>query len=685
MTDENIDLNVPDTATEVESKAAATDTEKKSDTKVLFKERYEIDFSKPLPHLNNNDATAFGVSDRIDSARKLFALICSNDTCPRLSVLPYLKSIEHPALMKLLDFGTIFFPQDKTHKMALIYAMPLGGKVFENGVCTINFKNNYDKFKQTLLNILELIDVMKSMHITHRAIRTDNLYFSDENKSEIILGDCAASFPAFHQPPVFETIESIYADKDARGNGNDKNDVYSAAVTALCLFLGHDLAINLSGPEILRQKIKKGSFSFFNALEKIPTEFFTVFRGLLQDVSSFRWGHTQVANVFDGKQVNLNSPASLERPKRALNIKGEKVYMPHDVVYTMQLYPDEAYSLIMQGKIADWAKNGLENEKLTAQIESIVKQEQASAGNKDLTIAKISILIDKLFPIRYKNITFFPDGVAKAVFSAVKAKKSIKEFIEIFSSDLIKLWYQDQEYLRTPSNFTEFRVYIMRQEIGYGIERIIYDLDADIPCISPLFEKEFVSSAPQVLKALDAAFDQTNIMAQPYDRMIVAFLRCKMGKKIDEFISGLNSNRNEVKASSILQLYAMMQTKFGPTKLVNLAHWLANFAKPMIQIYHNKKYQRYLEKELLKTYPAGKIYEIYNLLENEQTLEKDRNDFATVLNEVNLLNLEKSKISGNSAKLEESAKAAALKLASIFAVLAMTVSFAYNLIKWVLQ
>lgn len=158
-----------------------------------------------------------------------------------------------------------------------------------------------------------------------------------------------------------------------------------------------------------------------------------------------------------------------------------------------------------------------------------------------------------------------------------------------------------------------------------------------------------------------------------------------MGKKIDEFISGLNSNRNEVKASSILQLYAMMQTKFGPTKLVNLAHWLANFAKPMIQIYHNKKYQRYLEKELLKTYPAGKIYEIYNLLENEQTLEKDRNDFASVLNEVNLLNLEKSKISGNSAKLEESAKAAALKLASIFAVLAMIVSFAYNLIKWVLQ
>ena len=78
MTDENIDLNVPDTATEVESKAAATDTEKKSDTKVLFKERYEIDFSKPLPHLNNNDAIAFGVSDRIDSARKLFALICSN-------------------------------------------------------------------------------------------------------------------------------------------------------------------------------------------------------------------------------------------------------------------------------------------------------------------------------------------------------------------------------------------------------------------------------------------------------------------------------------------------------------------------------------------------------------------------------------------------------------------------------
>ena len=683
MSDDNIDL--ADDALSTSEVDNSSDTEDKSNNKVLFKERFEIDFSAPLPHLNSNGALAFLVSDRIDSARKLFALVCSNDTCPRLSVLPYLKSIEHPALMKLLEFGAVFVPNEKVHKMALIYAMPLGGKVFDNGVCSINFKNNYEKFKQILLNFLELIDILKSMNITHRAFRTDNLFFSDENKSEIVIGDCAASFPAFYQPPLFETIESLYADKSARGNGNDKNDIYSVAVTALCLFLGHDLLPNISSPEILRQKIKKGSFAFFNSIEKIPTDFANIFKGMLNDTPSSQWGHSQVANVFEGKQVAINSTSAIERPKRAININGEKVYMPHDVVYTLQMNPDEAYNLIMQGKIADWAKNGLENEKLALQIDNIVKQEKASAGNKYLTIARVSILIDKLFPIRYKDIIFFPDGIAKAVFHTIKAKKSIKDFIDIFSSDLIKLWYQDQEYLRAPSNFTEFRVYIMRQEIGYGIERIIYDLDADIPCISPLLGNGFVSNAPQILKALNASFDQTNIMAQPYDRMIIAFLRCKMGKKIDDFISGLNSNRNEVKAGAILQLYSMMQTKFGPTKLVNLAHWMVNFSKPMIQIYHNKKYQKYLEKELLKTYQSGKIYEILALLENEKILEKDRNDFALVLNEVNLLNLEKGKISGSSAKLEESAKASALKLASIVAVLTMIASFAFNLIRWVLQ
>ena len=677
------DEEIVNNNTESEQQVNVVQT-KSDNQKFLLKERFEIDFQRPLSWLDNNGAKAFAVTDRIDTSRRLFALICCSETSPRLSILPYLKSMENSSLMKLVEYGVVTFIPENAQKLALVYEEPLGGKVFDNGVCALSIKNAPDKFRSLALSFMGVVDAFKSMNITHRAIRTDNLYFKDLNKSEIVIGDCAAAFPAFFQPPAFEAIESLYADKIARGNGTDKNDVYSAAVTLACLVLGHDLFPNQSAPELLRQKIKKGSLALINSVEKIPAAFNNALKGMLSDTPSLRWNYSQLFSFFEGKQVSYGPTSAFERPKRALNINGEKVYMPLDVVYMLHSNIDEAYDLILSGKISDWVKNGLENENLATKIDMIVRQEKNSAGNKNLTVSRVAILIAPLLPIRFRDMTFFPDGIAKAAFVALKEKKVLKPFIEIFDSDIIKLWYQEQEHLRSPGNITEFRVYIVRTEIGYGIERIIYDFDNDLPCISPLFNDEIVIGAPQVLRALNAAFKKENISLPPYDRTIIAFLRCKLGKKIDNILSDLHSQREENRAAGILHLYTMLQNKFGPADLPNLVLWLVNFAKPLIRIYHNKKYQRYLEKELLKS-NSGKLYEIVNLLENEQALEKDRSDYAEVLNEANYLSLEKNKIENNSAKLDEDARASALKLVSFLSTFVMTASFAYNLISWVLH
>lgn len=656
-----------------------------SPDKFLLKERFEIDFSEHLLWLDNNSAKAYPVSDRIDSSRRLFALICDNETSPRMSLLPYLKSMENPGLMKLVEYGQVSYYPEKSQNMALIYELPAGGKVFENGISSMDLQNNHEKFRKVSLNLMGIAEAFKGMGITHRAIRPDNLYYKDSERTEIIVGDCAASFPAYHQPPMFETIESLMADRQARGNGTDKNDVYAAGMVLLCLVCGKEIGGDLSAPEILRQKIRKGSFNFVSSLEKIPNFYVTIFKGILNDVAEARWGYNLLFNVLEGKPNNHNSQNISEKAKRALTINGEKVYTASEVVYMMQSCTDEAYELVVQNKITDWIKSSLEDEKLSTKFDTLAKQELASGGNKDLTVARACILLCPDMPVRYKSVVFFPDGIAKAVFLQIKHQQSLDVYVEIFGSDLIKLWYQEQETLRSSANTTEFKLYILRREIGYGIERIIYDIDSDIPCVSSLFGKELVYGPQQVLKALDASFSEQNIAKVPYDRSIIAFLRCRMGKKIDNILSDLNSSREELKAAAIMHLYAMMQNKYGPAKLQNLSAWLINFLKIIIKIYHNKKYQRYLEKELIKIAKTGKLYEIVNLLENEHALEKDRIDYANVLNEVSLLTGEKNKILNHSDKMDEEARNAALRFASILAMVMMTASFAFNLISWVLK
>lgn len=154
----------------------------------------------------------------------------------------------------------------------------------------------------------------------------------------------------------------------------------------------------------------------------------------------------------------------------------------------------------------------------------------------DVIIAKISIMLAPELPLRLRDLCLFPDGAPKAIFYALRKGSDTKVFHELFSSELIKLWYLEQEHMRSPANAAEFRIYINRQDIGYGLDRIMYDFDDDIPCVSPLLGDEFVNSPTRILRALDNTYARQIVKSMPYDRNIIAYLRCKMGKKSTVFL-----------------------------------------------------------------------------------------------------------------------------------------------------
>ncbi len=660
------------------------EAERDFDEKFLLKERYEIDFSNPMPWLDNNSGKAYAAVDRIDATKKLFALVCSNLTSPRLSILSFLKSTSIPHLMKLVEYGVVDNPVEKSQCMALIYTVPLGGKVFVNGVSILG-EISFETFKTTILGFLSLADTLKGHGITHRAIRCDNLYFKDSERTEIVLGDCAASFPAYHQPPAFETIENLYAAPEARGNGSEKDDFYAIGVTALSLISGKEPVTAASAAEVLYKKMKKSSFLALTEKQKISPAYVAVLKGLLSDSSDNRWGYSQVYNALEGKASSHPSLAAEEKPKRSLLIGGEKVYSPAEVVYALYSNIEEAYEIISGGKITEWVKNILDNDKLKTKVENILGQSAGAAPNKDLLVARTCVVICPSFPIRYKGMTFFPNGLPKAVFMAMKEQKNLSLFAEIFNTDLIKMWYQEQSNLRSPANASEFRSCINRRDIGYGLERVIYDFDDDLPCASPLLGKEFVDGPAPLLRAINNNYKDSDKDTMPYDRSIIAYLRSKIGKKVENIISDLNSSKEEIKASAILHLYSNIQNKHGPAILINLAKWTASISLPIVQIYHNRRYQKYLERELLKVYKKGRLFDIINLLENEDALYKDRTDYAAALSEANSLVLKKNKYLTEDEHLELSCRETAIKALSFISMFIMLASFAYNLTMWVLQ
>ncbi len=644
----------------------------------LLKERYEICFDKPLIELDSNGAKAYEVKDNINPQRNLFALICGFETSPRLSYLPYMKSIDTPNILKLIEYG-IVPTENKQETIALIYNKPSGPRadIFDE-----NEKISPETFKSLALSLLSACDVLKTFGLTHRAIRLDNVFYKDQSKKELVLGDCLACFPSMYQNSVYETVENMLCAPQSRGNGSLENDIYASGVTLLGIVLGKNMSSDLSIGEQIRQKIKNTSFSFLSDNEKIHNQISTILRLMLDDNAENRCDYTSIFNYYDGKTTSLSFNDSFDKSTRALTINGEKCYTRKSAAITMLSNPDFGIEVIQSGKLLEWIKNGLENEKLYSKIEKYISAEKENP-DKSLLLARICIFLDCSLPLKIDDTYIFPNGLAKTIFYCKKHNISLSPLQSLISTDILKIWYQEQPSMRAPTNAGEFKLYISRNDYGYGFDRIMYDFDEDLPCISPLIGKTFVNTLPRLLKALDSFSGDYETL--PFDKNIIAYLRCKMGKKIDGILIDINANQDILKLGAIIRLYANIQNKNGPAQLTNLSQWLINISKPIIQSYHNIKYQKYLEQELLQISKNGKLIEIVEILENEEARNKDKSDFSEALKAANFLLTEKAKILSGDSKIEEEARDLALRFSSILAVLTMLSAFVFSLIYWVVK
>lgn len=596
--------------------------------------------------------------------------------------MPYLKSIDHPNILKLVEYGVVEDPSQKSLNMALIYRKPMGLKASSIICEEDSIIKNTETFKSLTLSMVSACEALRGYNITHRAIRLDNIFFKDDSQKEIVLGDCAASFPALYQPNAYETIENLLCLPEARGNGSNADDMYAIGVCLLGLLIKTDFSSSVSAPEFLHSKLKKTSFLSLSNGKKIGSQYLVVLKSLLEDNIEKRGGYLQIYNFLEGKAGNF-STESADRSMRALNINNEKYYTAKSAAIAMLENPKEALTLIQNGKLLEWVKNGLENEKLYNKIEKQIKQ-SAERGEQDFLVSEVCIFLDCSLPVRCGDIYVFPGGLPKVLFYYLKNNKNTLNFQALLSSNIIKNWYQEQPSMRAPSNSNEFKVYVSRIGYGYGIDRIIYDFDDDLPCTSELIGNELVNSPAKLLRALDKNYN-TFKDSLPFDHNIIAYLRCKMGKKIDGIITDINSQQEHLQRSAIIRLYANIQNKHGPVQLFNLCQWLIGSAKPIIKSYHNLKYQKYLEQELVKTAKNGKIIDIYELLENEEAKNKDRNEYSEALKNINLLTSEKNRILSGDAKLDEEARDLAIRFASVLSVLTMLSSFVFSLIYWALK
>lgn len=619
-----------DAQTAARERAAAGDAIRLSD-------RYEVLPGTAFANLNTPAGNAFGARALRDKRLEPFALICSGMVMPRTDVVATVGNLDNSTVMRLLDWGVIDWPPDRMRRYCLVFERPLGRRLMNTLNDTIEPMAEDQLTRLVVQPIVSALKEMTSRGLTHGAIRPTNLYFRDLTSGVLMLGECVSSPPGYGQSVLLETVERGMAMPGGRGNGTISDDLYALGITLLILTLGRNPAAAYEDEQILQAKIERGSYPALVGQTRLPLGMTEVIRGLLVDDPKQRWTLNDLDLWLSGRRLSPKQPQVPRRAARPLEFQGQEYWHCRTLARAISRNPVAATPMIENGELDKWLRRSMGDD---ARAEAVANAVQtAGAGGKsgsvaDRLVARVCSALDPPAPIRYRNAAVMPDGIGAALAEAFLRGDSPQSLAEILINQLPMFWVNVQadfkpEFVPLVHLFDQLRSLLERTSPGLGIERVLYEMNPTMPCVSPLVLRRFPLTPAEVLRALDwAGSGGDRGGREPMDRHIAAFFACRH-KRTEEVLYTQVSQGVEPlrRAIALLTILADVQVRTGTEALPHLANWMSSLLEPAFRRFHNRPHQEEVRKQAESAANGGRLGDLLKIVDDPDALRRDRADF----------------------------------------------------------
>lgn len=647
----------------------------------VLRDRFLIRPEKSLPSLDSPSAKAFEAEDRRDPGHKLFALICTPGLPVRAGAMEALKGFTCRGLLPLIDHGPVFWSPLGRKCMVAIYEQPLGGRVSELIASGKFHISEYEIARRVIDPLVAALHGLSGLGVPHRQIRHSNLFFMDEARQEIVLGECVTVPPGFDQPVVFEPIERGLAAPGGRGEGEIRDDVYSLGVTIVAILLGQSFVPKMNENEILITKIEQGTFAALVGNSRIAMSLIEPLRGMLSDEIGERWNLDQLDLWQDGrKQTPIQRRAAVKSDVTFL-FAGKAHTTSRTLARSMTQHVAEAAKMLRTVDIEIWARRALGDDEMANRIKTALDMARANPNaqinSDDHLVTRIAMFLDPKGPIRYRGFSYMPDGFASALAVEILRHGDVQIPVETVLRELPATWYNHPANFNpeTPfavKSFSETRAYLQNNDPGSGVERCLYELNLALPCQSPLIAEEYVSRIEDLLPALDRAASRVDPKTRPVDRHIAAFVSARFEQDIEPHLKAMASTRVETSLIGMLSLLAVVQWRLKMDGLLGLAGWVGGLLGPAINTYHSRTTRREIEKELPRLVRQGSLPELFDLIDNAEKRRLDLDGYTAAKAEFNAAEEEIRKIEGADS---QGVSGAVVKGQQTAAVIALIISF----------
>jgi hypothetical protein len=618
---------------------------------VLIEGQFLVDKDTPLVEFSLPSAKAYEVSDQRDAGRQLFALVCIPGLPVRLEHASELISMDHIGVMTLVTWDVAFWPLINQKTIIMIYERPLGGSVIgaiKRGV----FKVTDDNFQTIILDpVFRAIEHLNANNITHREIRAENLFFMDNQHQEIVIGDCITCPPGFDQPVIYEPVHRAMASPSGRGTGDLSDDLYALGVTIIVLILGEKIHQFETLEELFAAKIEEGTYSALCGNRRLFSSIQEPARGFLIDDIDERWGLDEMSQWLNGRKQNSRKHTPSRKATKPYVFMEKSYFSPRVLAHAFTKNVKKGAEEIKNEELEIWLRDSLGEKDLALSINAIAiaatTHENEVRNSDDHIVTKASILMDPLGPIRFKGLSFIPDGYGATLAVELLRRNTMQTAAEVLRYNLPKIWYEaptreirDTSSYKFQIIFREMSGILQTVGPGFGIERCLYELNSSLPCQSSLITEQCVVDIGELLPSLDNVADRIDKQIRPLDRHVTAFIASRFKTPIQEQLSALSEQKDSSFLTGMLGILALLQSKTNKQPLYALTSWVGSLLGPIIETYFNLFTRKRIEKEIPDIVRQGSLLELLKLVESPEIRQQDSEDYEDACLEYNTVELQ---------------------------------------------
>lgn len=600
---------------------------------VTLKGRFNINLGAALPTYDVAPAIAYRAELVSDKNRPLMALICDPHLPVRADKILTLRTLETRMLLKPHDWGVSDWPIENRRCPIVIVDRPLGSRVMPSLDARMRPMNEDLVARLLIRPAAEFLELIANQNLTHRAIRPDNVFYSDAEQTRMVLGDCISSPPAIAQPTVFETIESGMALPAGRGDGSSTNDLYSLGVTILSLLIGHVPMAEMTDEQIIKEKLTHGSYNALVGRERLSLTMMEVLRGLLNDDPKERWAVSDLMFWSYGRRQNPKPAAVPRKANRPFVFDGREYQTTRDLSNAFANNWDAAVTPIKDGSLNVWLRRGFSDEELIESVNEAMTDPLGIERTDDWLVSRVCIALDPNAPLRYRELKATVEGLGVLIGHYLDDEGMRDLFSKVLRDQLHGFWLKNQ---RRPTEAQEkfvaeydrSRTITDRIGLGLGIERVAYDLNPNLPCRSPILANDYVVEANGLLPALEHMAMSGVEFTSLVDRNIAAFLASEMARQVQADLRDLDNKVDpHVSLIASVKILSTVQDRVSKTEFVDLVGAVSTMLEPSVKRFHSRTVRKRVRDRLKKATRSGRLARLVEAINDPRDVAADAGAF----------------------------------------------------------